>query len=379
MDTIEEEMFVFDDKFVSNMKLLGMVILFIAQDSGQLKTIFENFPGQSTKGCKNFTAIHDTEGIEVLVRKWEFDLEKLQFKCPISCQNIAKTKCDDHGSGCTDIKTIENELRARTDFIIKNVRHSNLVNYVNINITQGSEGKLIVLLAQEYIDGISIKRSRKDYGKSYNIVDIAREVLKAIECLNNINERITHDFLNTGSIFVDKSGKYRVSDYHLVPYLMYLKRDQFLLNQCSDFVALAAILKSENEANYKLANDFIDQCRSKELLFADNLLKHSFITNAACRHVKTFQDDDRLLDDFYIQKYLGGGSFGQVFEARNLIDKKLYAIKMIAIPEEQSHRNKMEVLSKLNHKYIVKYITSWKQSVDLTELNELIFGNHPAK
>lgn len=342
-----------------------------------------HFSGESNKGCKNFIAKNDTDGLDVFVRKWEFDLDKLLFKCPISCQNIATQNCDDHGHGCSNIETIINEFRERTDFVIRHIVHTNLVHYININTEGVRNEKLIVYLAQEWIDGMSIKNWRDKHGKRHNIVDIARDVLKAIECLNNISERVTHNFLNTSSIFIDQSGNCRVSDFHLVPYLMYLKSDNFLLNQCSDFEALASVIKSENERNYQLANDFIDRCRSKDLLFVDNLLKHSFISNALCgSDIKTNQDD-RLLEHFEIQNYLGGGSYGQVFKARNQIDKKMYAIKLIQIPAKKSQRDRMdrevEVLSKLTYKYIAKYITSWKQSINLTELNKYMADGHVSK
>lgn len=295
----------------------------------------------------------------------------MQFKCPITCQNIGTVKCDDH-YGCSNIDTIVDDFIKRTLFIIRRFQdHPTLINYVNINTERSKYGKLNVYLAQEYIDGMSIKNWRKKHGKRHSIVDIARQVLKAVESLNSTNERINHNYLNESSIFVDQRGTCRVSDFHLVPYLMYLKWDEFLLNQCSDIEALAIVIKNENEANYQLANDFIAQCLSKDLLFFDNLLEHSFISNALCSSdVKT---NDRLLENFEIQSYLGGGSFGQVFKASNQIDKKMYAIKLIAIPERQGQRNRMdrevEVLSKLNNKYTVKYISSWKQSVNLTELN----------
>lgn len=329
------------------------------------------FLGESKKGCENFIAIHN--GTKVFVRKWEYDFDALQYKCPISCQNLASKKCRDHAVGHLDIDKITKELIERANFTINKHLHKNLVPYINI-FTEKLQEKLIVYLAQEFVDGSSIKKLRED-GKRHHVEIIAREVLLAIESLNTIDERITHDCLTTGSIFVDKTDEFRVSNFHLVPYLMYLNNKYVPLNQYSDYDALGSVIKTENEANYELAKDFIMQCRSKNVVFVDNLLKHPFISNEKCSDVKSRQND-RLLEQFDIESYLGGGSFGQVFKARHQHDKKLCALKLIAIPTKESNRQKMEreveVISKFDHRNIARYITSWKQPVNLTMLEKYI-------
>ncbi|XP_031628384.1 eIF-2-alpha kinase GCN2-like [Contarinia nasturtii] len=89
-----------------------------------------------------------------------------------------------------------------------------------------------------------------------------------------------------------------------------------------------------------------------------------------------------LLEQFEIEKWLGGGSFGDVFQAKYHTDQRPYAIKFIEIPQNDKKdlehmEREVEILRSINYRYIVRYITSWKQFVNFTELNKYTDEEEP--
>ena len=63
-------------------------------------------------------------------------------------------------------------------------------------------------------------------------------------------------------------------------------------------------------------------------------------------------------------RMIGRGGFGDVFVSQYYLDKKIYAVKKIPIYEEeldfiQNYLSEILILSRLEHKNIVRYYTSW--------------------
>ncbi|XP_072933242.1 eukaryotic translation initiation factor 2-alpha kinase-like isoform X2 [Epargyreus clarus] len=71
----------------------------------------------------------------------------------------------------------------------------------------------------------------------------------------------------------------------------------------------------------------------------------------------------RYESDFTPLRCLGKGGFGVVFEARNKIDDRPYAVKRITLPRRQSKRERVlrevRALAKLEHENIVRYFNAW--------------------
>lgn len=68
----------------------------------------------------------------------------------------------------------------------------------------------------------------------------------------------------------------------------------------------------------------------------------------------------RYEQDFIEIKKLGTGGFGKVYQAKNIHDNNIYAIKIVDIEKQyEFHRNECETFSKLNHPNIVRYYASW--------------------
>lgn len=71
----------------------------------------------------------------------------------------------------------------------------------------------------------------------------------------------------------------------------------------------------------------------------------------------------RYLADFEPLQCLGKGGFGVVFEAKNKLDDRHYAVKRIQLPQRDSARKKVmrevKCLAKLDHKNIVRYFNTW--------------------
>eukprot|EP00397_Hematodinium_sp_SG-2012_P000880 GEMP01000881.1.p1 GENE.GEMP01000881.1~~GEMP01000881.1.p1 ORF type:complete len:1169 (+),score=211.84 GEMP01000881.1:91-3597(+) len=81
----------------------------------------------------------------------------------------------------------------------------------------------------------------------------------------------------------------------------------------------------------------------------------------------------RYAEDFEEKCALGEGAFGFVTKVRHLIDKQLYAVKRIAMPNSRSESNKIlqevSMFPRLFHRHVVRYYQAWiEHQVDATYL-----------
>lgn len=312
-------------------------------------------------------------GASAFITNWDIHYDRLKLKCPMSCEHIAKPeKCQGHGCQSVGVNPIIlREIFEKTKYLIRNVRHKNLVQYLALNVYL-YESTVLIEVAQEFIEGESI-RSICENGQSVNVAAIGKEVLDTMIYMQNKPTEVTHGYLNDKSIFLDKSGAYRISDYDLVPYLMYLKGIDILHKQ-SDVDALGTMIARLRDMMMKSTDDFIDECHSGRVIQYTDLLKHPFLSNNWYCNKKP-RKNSHSIENFQIESQIGSGSFGIVLKAKQEVDKKFYAIKVIQMPENRNQYEKFareaELISRINHKNVVRYITSWKQeSVNLAEFRK---------
>ncbi|ORX66451.1 kinase-like protein [Linderina pennispora] len=90
----------------------------------------------------------------------------------------------------------------------------------------------------------------------------------------------------------------------------------------------------------------------------------------------------RYHDDFIQLRCLGKGGFGKVYEVRNKLDGRRYAVKQIRIKGEitaEKTLREIKTLANLDHPNIVRYYSSW---IEVTKIRrkgssqKSSFGNH---
>lgn len=318
--------------------------------------------GESKKGCTAFKA-QTNAGLDVFITTWRIELESIDEKCPINCMQIS-TK-----SACQHDEDIIEVFKIRAKYIIENVKHTNLVRYLDVNC-QILDDILIVNLVQEYVEGVSV-RDLYEQGILPSLAPIAERLLKTISYLHIMDPKITNGYINDGSIFLCKSAVYRVADYHLVPYLMYLKGTH-LICATTDYHAMGSLIASKNRIVQYFANDFIEKCCSTRSTCWD-LLSHEYLSNAHIGEANTIYDGP-FLNHFEIDDILlGSGSGGTVFKAKPPNCQESFALKLIELPNgSRGHYGKVkrevELISQIKHENVVKYITSWEQCVNVAEL-----------
>jgi E3 ubiquitin-protein ligase HERC4 len=83
---------------------------------------------------------------------------------------------------------------------------------------------------------------------------------------------------------------------------------------------------------------------------------------------------DKYVNEFSEQSLISCGGFGIVYEVMNKYSKKIYAIKKIALNEEESDRafKELNIMKKLKSHYVVEHIDSWieENSIKVETFNE---------
>ncbi|XP_074805102.1 interferon-induced, double-stranded RNA-activated protein kinase isoform X1 [Natator depressus] len=70
-----------------------------------------------------------------------------------------------------------------------------------------------------------------------------------------------------------------------------------------------------------------------------------------------YTKDERLIKDFEELERIGSGGFGNVFKAKQIIDKKYYAVKRVTCSDKV--QREVQALAELAHENIIRYYTSW--------------------
>ena len=93
------------------------------------------------------------------------------------------------------------------------------------------------------------------------------------------------------------------------------------------------------------------------------------ITNA-------FNFPEEILSKYDIIQEMGRGAFSIVYKIKSKTDNTIYCLKKINIKKTPDRKNEINILSKLNHQNLVKYITSYEDEEGIYIIMEFcIFGD----
>lgn len=308
----------------------------------------------------------------MFITEWVLNIKEIEAKCPILCKNVARPdKCTEHRNGRPDILGC---FADRANYLIEKFKHTNLIRYLDITLDQIDEDKYVIYVAQEHIIGACIGKLCENENSVVDISEVARAVLPSIKLLHESD--ISHGYLFEKSIFFDESATCRLADFDLIPYLMYLKGTNNDIHKMSDFDALGSIVDRLDHYKNATSRDFIAKCRSGKVLSYEVLSNHPFISKKrfANNNRKSSDSKNDSIEHFDIIKKLGAGSFGTVYQAKHLTDHQSYAIKLIKCSKNKKEYEQMEreaeIISGIQHKHVIKYHGSWKQMIDMSELEK---------
>ena len=152
---------------------------------------------------------------------------------------------------------------------------------------------------------------------------------------------------NDNIVLNDKSNTFTDKQHRLI---------KILKNLCGE--SLTGQYKFRKAIQYLNVIDVIDKSYIPETM-----------NNTLIQYKKYNIHNDISYEPVYKKNYiqlelLGKGGFGEVFSAKYYLDKNIYAIKKINIPEDKLSYIKLilteiMILSHLEHKNIVRYYTSW--------------------
>uniref|UniRef100_A0A8C6V7Z8 non-specific serine/threonine protein kinase n=1 Tax=Naja naja TaxID=35670 RepID=A0A8C6V7Z8_NAJNA len=78
-----------------------------------------------------------------------------------------------------------------------------------------------------------------------------------------------------------------------------------------------------------------------------------------CTRTSKFTKNERFLKEFDDIEEIGSGGFGNVFKAKNILDRRLCAIKRILSGKTDDGTREVKALAKLDHLHIVRYYNCW--------------------
>ena len=91
---------------------------------------------------------------------------------------------------------------------------------------------------------------------------------------------------------------------------------------------------------------------------------------------KAFNFPEEILSNYDILQEMGRGAFSTVYKIKSKSDNALYCLKKINIRKTPDRKNEINILSKLNHPNLVKYITSYEDEEGIYIIMEFcIYGD----
>ncbi|KAG7210245.1 hypothetical protein KM043_011793 [Ampulex compressa] len=369
--------------------------------------------GHSAKGSVVYAGIDITTGELLAVSEWT-------LKCGTISETHTSRGVMDMQHTMKQIASLEQELNH-----LHKLHHPNLVHYLNMKYIQDSNGLAIYIL-QEFVVGTTCS-----FFLLENIsvdIDILRflasGIISALQYLHENN--VVHKDLRDTSIYIDRTGVVRLSDYSLDKRLSDLYQLPPLTKTEHDYptiqgrggkkadiyrfgVLLLSLLKgtivSGNEIDLTIIiqpdlRDFISKCLigdERMRWSAEQLQQHSFIRmpldygltppklaqskeeidlipeepdQDVRLYLPSLGGQSRIQNEFEILKWLGKGAFGDVLKVRNKLDGGIYAIKRIELNPKNKQLNKkitreVKLLSRMNHENVVRYYNSWIESATL--------------
>lgn len=367
--------------------------------------------GHNKRGCIVHTGFNSATGENMVIIEWSL---------PLAVHNNPRTE---------EYKKMEKEHMDRLAVIEQEVRtfaklkHDGLVRYLGMTCVK-EKNKIVVYLLQEFVQGSSLFLFRGTPVTIQQLQFFCRGILLALQFLHE--NSIVHKDLRETSIFIDRNGCVRLSDYSIDKRLYDINRictgepelnvyppsigkggkkcDIYRLGVLLLNLHLGSIPKSTAPVFPPSLNssfkDFLRKCLVhdvQERWSAEQLLSHSFllissIPNAISKGDKAEldgreEDDDeilslannseilggsRLKNEFDILKHLGSGGFGNVLKVRNKLDARIYALKCIPLNPSNKQLNRkikreVKLLSRLNHENIVRYYNSWIETTLIPE------------
>ncbi|XP_076173712.1 eukaryotic translation initiation factor 2 alpha kinase Gcn2 isoform X2 [Ptiloglossa arizonensis] len=365
--------------------------------------------GHSTKGSVVYAGVDMTTGELFAISEWTFKINNNIDEN--NMQHITK-----------QIGSLEQEINH-----LHKLHHPNLVHYLNMKYLEDEDVALIYVL-QEFVIGTSCT-----FFLTENIpVDIdflrylATGILSALKFLHENN--VVHKDLRDTSIYIDRTGTVKVSDYLLNKRLSDIYKTYTTVKPEQEFPSvqgrggkkadiyrfgalmfslLNGVIVFGNKIDPKVITqpdlqDFLLKCLhndERKRYSAEELLEHTFIKEPLARalsppkiprrdeqkhcepeetdtdirqYVPPLSGHSRITNEFEVLEWLGKGAFGDVLKVKNKLDGGIYAIKRIELNPKNKQLNRkitreVKLLSRMNHENVVRYYNSWIESATITD------------
>jgi hypothetical protein len=151
-------------------------------------------------------------------------------------------------------------------------------------------------------------------------------------------------------VFVNKKN-------NLNKILSLLQKYDILNNNFIDYNYSEAKFKIKHLLNTLLIDNNIKTITNK-------VIENNNKNNIIVYNKKNRKEEDKYSNNFIELENIGAGSYGSVFKVYHKYEKNLYALKKVNITNELIKDNfdifrEIQLFSKLNHKNIVRYYSSW--------------------
>ena len=211
--------------------------------------------------------------------------------------------------------------------------------------------------SEDYLNLDFITLSKNEIEEFKKIIIDSENIIKNLKLMNeNYIKKIRENF-----------DKFNVRNQKLIKYCKDLLNFNEKFDKNFNLISTIRGISKTININELTYNNLINFYDKENIIKFNNEFKF-----------KIYFESENILKkgQYYLGECINKGTYGEVFKALSIKDKKIVAIKNLNLADEQEFINEINILKKMNNcENSVKYLDSFKEKNDKFIVTELCDGN----
>jgi sulfur relay (sulfurtransferase) DsrC/TusE family protein len=217
---------------------------------------------------------------------------------------------------------------------------------------------------EDYLILDTITLSKKEIDDFKKIIKDSENILKEI---NIMNEKYIKKVKESNELFNKRNKTLIEYCKNLIKFNEKYDRNYNLIS------TIRRISKNINNINELKYNKLIDFYDNENIIKFNNELKYGNFMNE-----KSYFESENIIKkgEYYLGECINKGTFGEVFKALSIKDKKIVSIKKLINADEEEFINEINILKQMNNcENSIKYLDSFKEKNNKFIVTELCDGS----